>query len=164
LLLAWLCGKLNGRLVELNVEAQEDVVARRVLRQMYPEHKSAALEPAAASCAAGRIRILGFDPANASRIISSTVPEAKQAIKDIVLSIVRQEAGKYGMTASTIRARVKLRHGIDVNPNTLTVSLVRHRKAGQLECRGRRWFYAAAKDQQAMPFTNGHSETREAIK
>lgn len=65
--------------------------------------------------------------------------------KEMILAVLK-EAGPEGATAKQIRAKVFLRFKTHINPNTLTVSLVRFSKGSEpkARCEGRTWYYVGA--------------------
>ena len=60
------------------------------------------------------------------------------AVRDAVLKAV--EARPQGATASEIVAYMSQEFGLKVRPNHLGMALQRHRRAGRLQLRDRRWY------------------------
>lgn len=119
---------LNKRLLELNRQAEDDETALRVLKGLYPDgfadDTNADEEP----------------PPPAGTLARIIHEQAVKNIKDKVLDVLRSSY-PLGLNAAQIRAKAFLKYKEHLNPNTLTVSLVRFRKDGKVRIEGREWFY-----------------------
>ena len=144
---------LTKRLHQLNQEAEEDAVAAKVLLKLYPEHV-----PAPAPQLPEKPSIL--DRLRAARTLAASTPSpasvaatqdsgAGLKLKDMILNVLR-EAYPNGLKAQQIRGKVQIKYRTDLNPNTLTVTLVRYSKGDdpRARCEGRTWYYV-------RPSTNG---------
>jgi hypothetical protein len=96
------------------------------------------------------------EASNLNRSVITAQHHSSVPVKDMLLVIVR-EAGPEGVSAEQIRARAQIKFGVDVNPNTLTVSLVRHRKDGKVKCDKKRWFYVNPFNFSAFTASLNHS-------
>jgi len=130
---------LNKRLVELNAEAERDEVTVNNLIAICSEHHKDyvpnltipdAVEPAPPPPTAAAVQMAS----NGMRV------------KDMVLAVVR-DAYPQGLTAKQIKGKAFLRYKHDINPNTLTVTLVRYSKGNEarVRCDGRTWYYVPQK-------------------
>jgi hypothetical protein len=126
---------LRKRLSELDAEAADDATALRVLKKAY-EKEDEAPEPRTLPKA---IHTVGATPG------LFFTPDADRPIKDLILAVLA-DAAPNGMTAAQIRDKAMLKYRRLINPNTLTVSLVRASKQRGTEppvvrCQGRVWYY-----------------------
>ena len=135
------------RTVELNAEGERDATTLRVLAEMYPDRApSAKLTPRPK------------DFSDRLPLPSAPVPEEKMnlgqelAIKHVVLNIVR-DANPQGVTSQQIGARAAVKYRMQINKNTLGVSLGRHSRAGRIKCVSKRWYYIPEHAHAA----NGHA-------
>ena len=80
------------------------------------------------------------------------------SIRDLTLEILKSNYPN-GMTAGNIRTFAKMRYDVDLNPNTLTVSLGRLKTNGDVRIVGRIWFYTPKKD--APPDESGGASDSE---
>src|SRR5665213_2927492 len=121
---------LRKRLAELEIEATEDTTAVTVLRKVYAKETQASAEASMAQQFATAVR----------------EAQAKEVpTKELILAVLR-EATPAGMTAKQIKEKALLKYRRHINPNTLTVSLVRASKPHGLQpasvrCDGRTWYY-----------------------
>ena len=74
--------------------------------------------------------------------------ERPTAVKDVCFDIL-EEAFPAGLQAAEIKERGLARYGMDINSNTLTVSLGRLKDAGQVRIEGRTWFYVPPESEAA---------------
>jgi len=129
---------LRKRLAELDADAADDQAVLRGLSKLYGSKETLGHVVAAAASVVA--------PKQGSPALVERVEAGKDMqIKDMVLAVLR-DGERSGMTAAQIKAKVLLKYGRHINPNTLTVTLVRASKrrgdeAAQVRCEGRTWFY-----------------------
>jgi hypothetical protein len=132
--------EINKRLSQLNAEGEEDTIALRVLRRILSSNGDA--EKTNAESLASRLSPV----VNVSGSLAAMVQASGgMLVKDMIIAILR-DAGPDGLTATQIKGRAALRYKANINPNTLTVSLVRASKpkgeqAPLVRCAGRIWYY-----------------------
>ncbi len=114
--------QLTKRIAELNAEGERDAIAVAQLRAIYPNGFPASDEQAVEI---GPVP----DAIEPPPLPPSTAAEMQAAIgafsvKEMALNILR-EAAPTGLSATQIKGKAFLRYRKHINPNTLTVSLVR---------------------------------------
>ncbi len=119
--------RLNKRLLEINREAEEDEIATRVYRKVGAE-PSAAEKP---------IQALSALPTNSAEVRPAQPKGMK--VKEAILAVLKDARG--GLTAKQIRGRAFLKCNAELNPNTLTVTLIRMKEDKIVRIEGRQWFY-----------------------
>ena len=130
--------ELNKQLAELNAEGEKDAIAVAQLRAVYPNGfpnddgppRSIDRRPADA------IESPPAPPATAAQ--AQNVAGGNLTVKEMALMVLR-DAMPNGLTAAQIKGKAFLRFKKHINPNTLTVSLVRLKP--KVKCEGRIWFY-----------------------
>lgn len=80
-------------------------------------------------------------------LLTQTVVKFIGSMKSLTYKILKSEYPK-GMQASDIRTIAQENHGVDLNPNTLTVTLGRLKSDGRVRIDGRVWFYIPKGDRQ----------------
>jgi len=60
-------------------------------------------------------------------------------VKDVILAVLKEARG--GLTAKQIRGKAFLKFNAELNPNTLTVTLIRMKVDKIVRIEGRQWFY-----------------------
>ena len=86
-------------------------------------------------------------------LLTQTVVKFIGSMKSLTYKILKSEYPN-GMLASEIRIVAQQKHGTDLNPNTLTVTLGRLKGDGHVRIDGRMWFYIPKGDrQQGAPST-----------
>lgn len=80
------------------------------------------------------------------------------SIRDLTLEILKTNYPS-GMTAGDIRIYAKMRYDVDLNPNTLTVSLGRLKANGHVRIDGRVWYHTPKKS--APPDESGGASDSE---
>jgi hypothetical protein len=100
---------LHKRIAQLNTEAEKDSIALQVLKEMYPDGWKAAQERS---------------PKPDGALPSPIAKAATMLFKDVILAILR-DAAPGGLTANQIKAKAMLKYKVEINPNTLTVTLGR---------------------------------------
>ena len=131
---------LRKRLAELDAEGTEDATAIRVLRQVY----------SAADKTLRDGKIVHGGQRAAPTNVSPPAPAEKMSNKELCIAVLR-DAAPNGMTAAQIKSKALLKYRRVINPNTLTVSLVRASKSrngnqAEVRCEGRTWFYISQPD------------------
>jgi len=126
---------IQKRLAEINAEDADDAVALRVLRNLYPDGFSNHPQTDAPE----KPEAVTPDSASAKFAVR-TLP-----VKTMLLSVLK-DAFPGGLTAAQIKGKVWLKYKQEINPNTLTVSLVRASKQKgdeppRVRCDGRTWYY-----------------------
>ncbi|MDP6788159.1 MAG: hypothetical protein QGI13_13630 [Rhodospirillales bacterium] len=71
--------------------------------------------------------------------------EARIKRKTVIRRIVK-EAYPEGLQAAQIRGLAKEKNGIELNPNTVTVTLGRYKEKGIVRLEGKTWFYVPIKE------------------
>lgn len=128
--------ELNKRLAVLNQEADEDAIALKVLRKLYPEQpKTPGNVILAHEFDRQRLSELPLAGERPSGSLPRLIPA-----KQLVLAVLR-EAYPEGLTAGQIGGRALVKHKRSINPNTLSVSLARHKEDGAIRLEGKTWFY-----------------------
>lgn len=136
---------LRKRLAELDADAFEDQTVLKGLTKLYGSKETLGHVVAAAAAASAP------KPVSAA-LVARTEAGKDMMYKDMILAVLR-DGEPSGMTAAQIRAKAVLRFGKHINPNTLTVTLVRASKqrgneAAQVRCEGRTWFYVSKPEAQ----------------
>lgn len=136
--------RLSRRLAELQAENDRDVIAVAQLKQLYPNGFPQSDEPSPQPQRPVPDAIEP-PPPPPSTVVESQRRGSGLMAKDIILSILK-DAGPDGIGAKQIRAKAFIRYKTHINPNTLTVSLVRFSKGDQpkARCEGRTWYYIGA--------------------
>jgi hypothetical protein len=137
--------RLRRRLVELESEGQKDVIAIEQLKAIYPEGFPAELKMARVAPQPDSI-----EPAPENLLTLS--PRAnKHSYKDVILSTLQDAPA--GLSAAQIKGRAFLKHQVHINPNTLTVTLVRLSKgdAPLVKFEDRAWHYLRFGTQEVSP-------------
>jgi hypothetical protein len=128
--------RLNKRLAELAADGEKDGIAVAQLKAIYPNgFPTAALDQ--------DIDMIGADaieaaPAPPARALEMQQRGGDATVKQMAEAILR-DAHPNGLTASQIKGKAFLRFKKHLNPNTLTVSLVRLKP--RVMCENRIWFY-----------------------
>lgn len=134
--------RLSKRLGEIVREAEEDAVALKVLREMYPDGYPS--EPTPVDAAVELRGVSATGEARPVMALGASVIAIKQEppirVKDMILNILR-DAAPTGLNAGQIKGKAMLRYKAQINSNTLTVSLCRYAKDGIVRSEGRTWFY-----------------------
>lgn len=140
---------LRKRLAELDADAAEDQAVWKGLTKLYGSKESLGHVVAAAASVAAP------NPAPATGLAARVEIGKDMLAKDMILTVLRDGAPS-GMTAAQIKAKVVLKFGRHINPNTLTVTLVRASKqrgdeAPLVRCEGRTWFYLSKPEAPNVP-------------
>ena len=83
-------------------------------------------------------------------LLTQNVVKFIGSIKTLTYKILKYEYPK-GMQASDIRTIAQEKYDVDLNPNTLTVTLGRLKGDGFVRIDGRVWFYVPKGDRQQAP-------------
>lgn len=133
---------IERRTAEIRQEDEADAIAVAQLRKIYPNGFPGG-KPRQAEIQQPRELSTPVATAHAS---SAGIP-----VKDMILAILK---GAYpdGLTAKQIKAKAAIKYGAALNPNTLTVTLVRYSKLPVpcAKCEGRVWCFVAS------PAANGN--------
>lgn len=153
--------KLNARMAELTAEGHQDAIVKAWLEKEYPNGFQSDTP-----VAKRMTPILGDVVAAQEGVVATNHKSVDHPpIKDMLLAIVK-EAYPNGLKASQIRAKAYVRWGVEINQNTLTVSLARHQEHDRVKCVNRLWFYVQPTDwrevlrpsaPQLELKTNGHA-------
>lgn len=127
--------RLNKRLAELAAEGEKDGIAVAQLRAIYPEGFPADGGAQIDTVAADAIEAAPTPPATAAEMQQRGGDMTVKQMSELIL----KDAYPNGLTASQIKGKAFLRFKKHINPNTLTVSLVRLKP--RVQCEGRVWFY-----------------------
>lgn len=118
-------GQLRARMAEIDKEIVDQDTALRVFNSLVP---SATEDPSDSQAP------LPFAPA------SNGINATPSTVKDLILEILRS-ASPQGLKAGQIRETAQESYGVDINANTLTVSLGRFKTDGKVRIRMRKWFF-----------------------
>jgi hypothetical protein len=133
--------RIMRRVAELNAEGEKDAITREVLQSLYPSGFPKAFIPAREPDTADPAVPDGFEPAPLppeTAAHKQATRGGEMTVKEMAVAVL-QKAYPEGLSATQIKARAFLRFQKHINPNTLTVSLVRAKP--RVKCDGRTWYY-----------------------
>lgn len=131
--------QIMKRLAQINVEGEEDEVARKVLTRIYPDGPDKVSPPKA-----------GAPETDANTSELKQTNSAGMTASEACLEVVK---GAYpnGLTTQQVVSKLFLRFRSQATSNTVRVSMRRHRGRGKANYLNGQWFYVPHSERRETP-------------